>query len=152
MILSFILALMGLLAFYLEFFLPGGIFAAGGIAFILSSIVLFFLQGPGLVSSAIYLVMLGLLIVFVCKLALRRIRIGKNFYLDQDQGEFRAAVFDSADIGKWAEVVSDLKPAGHISIEGKVCQAVSESGYIPKGATVVVTGGMGAHLKVRIKS
>ena len=44
---------------------------------------------------------------------------------------------------------SDLKPSGHVMVEGKREQAVSQGTYIKKGEKIKVVGGEGARLIVR---
>jgi membrane-bound ClpP family serine protease len=50
---------------------------------------------------------------------------------------------DAALIGRQALCLSDLKPSGHILVEGKSFQALSESGYLYKDAAVLISGTRG---------
>lgn len=146
------LGLLGLVLIYLEFFLPGGVIGVIGGALLLSGFVIFVFQNPSVLSIVISFVSLVLLSIFVCKLALWQIRITrhrKTLFSDKDQEGYQASYFDKALIGKNAEAISDLKPSGHILVEGQEWQAVSESEYIEKGSKVLVIGGKGAYLIVK---
>ena len=52
-------------------------------------------------------------------------------------------------MGKEGTVAANLKPAGHVSIEGKRYQAVSRMGYLDLGTKITVIGGEGGHLIVK---
>jgi membrane-bound serine protease (ClpP class) len=72
-----------------------------------------------------------------------------NFYHGEDQEGFLASAFDPELIGKEGTVSTELKPAGHILVDGHVYQALSETGFISKGSAVKIVGGKGSHLIVR---
>ncbi|MBS0653976.1 MAG: NfeD family protein [Verrucomicrobia bacterium] len=146
-----LLALLGLALIYTEFFLPGGILAVIGSISLLASIILCFMHASTLWGS-LYILFLILAVIGICKLALwkmRRSKIKDRFYLEKDQEGFLAASFDQTLIGKTGTVFTELKPAGHILIEGTQYQALSEAGFLSKGETVEVVGGQGSHLIVR---
>ena len=46
----------------------------------------------------------------------------------------------TAVIGKSAEAVTALSPTGYVQIEGRRYEGWSQSGYVPKGATVRIIG------------
>ena len=97
------------------------------------------------------LVLLPVVLV-TCKIALWQIRRSKekgHFYHGNDQEGYVAASFDQSLIGKEGVVSTELKPAGHILVDGQLYQALSETGFIGKGDHVHVVGGKGAHLIVR---
>jgi len=58
MIVAIILALMGLVLIYLEFFLPGGIFALGGSLMVVSSLFLLIVEKVKVVHFIIFAVVL----------------------------------------------------------------------------------------------
>ncbi|MES2344769.1 MAG: NfeD family protein [Chlamydiota bacterium] len=68
----------------------------------------------------------------------------KKFVLDDTQEGFIPCALNPDHIGKQGIALSDLKPSGHISIDGEPFQAVSESKYILKGASVMIIRAQGA--------
>lgn len=147
----FLLLGIGLLLIFLEFFLPGGIMGGVGGVLVLVSIVYFGVQAKSAISVVLFalgaLFFVGLLIRF----AIWRIRHGKvkGIFLNSVQEGYVASEFSKELIGKEGEALSDLKPSGHILIEGKRYQAVSKVGYLVKGTKIKVVGGEGAHLIVK---
>jgi membrane-bound serine protease (ClpP class) len=152
MYLSFILGVIGLLLIYLEFFIPGGVLVILGGGFLIGSAIVFSLQKVEGFWLFFYFFILLASAVFTCKFALwqiKRSRKKKSFYLEDDQEGFFASEFKKDLIGKMALAHSDLKPSGHIFIEGEQLQAVSETMYIDKGSKVMIVGGKGAYLIVK---
>ena len=146
-----LLAVAGFTLIFLEFFLPGAVLAILGSLSLLASSALFFIDYPGL-WGILYLFCLLLCVFAVCKLALWKLKgsAGKgDFYHGEDQEGYSASSFDPKLIGKEGIVSTELKPAGHITVEGELYQALSETGFISKGATVKIVGGKGSHLIVR---
>lgn len=146
-----LLALIGLALIFTEFFLPGGILAVIGAIALLISSILCFMQTTAL-WGILFLILLIAALIGTCQLALRKIRKSgaKNrFYLEKDQEGYVAAAYDAKLIGKTGVVWTELKPAGHILVEGAQHQALSEVGFLSKGETVEIVGGQGSHLIVR---
>jgi membrane-bound serine protease (ClpP class) len=146
-----LLAILGLFLIYLEFFLPGGIFAVIGGITILVSAILCLMRVPVL-WGVFYFIALILAIVLTCRFALWRIRRSKTkdrFYLEKDQEGFTAASFNQTLIGKIGSVLTELKPAGHILVDGSQYQALSEGKFLSKGEIIEVIGGRGSYLIVR---
>jgi membrane-bound serine protease (ClpP class) len=97
-------------------------------------------------------VIIGLYYLF--KFALWRIRHAKpgtGIYSEADQEGYTASAYDKSAIGKEGIVETDLKPGGHIIVEGKKHSAISQSGYITKGSKVVVISGQGEIITVKFK-
>lgn len=155
MVLPLIVLIISLVLIYLEFYLPGGVMGiAGGILFILS-LLFFAIQSetwpPVLVFAVSAFIVLAVMIRFV----LWRIRSKRgdgSIYHNDDQEGYHAVQYNREFIGKEAEVVSDLKPSGHIDIDGQRYQAVAQVGYINKGEIVEVISGEGAHYIVAKKN
>lgn len=148
-----LLTIAGLLSLFMEFFLPGMIFAMIGSVLLLASICLFFYLYD-VIWGVLYLGGLLLLIIGICKTALWWIKRNKSkdhFYLNKDQEGYVAAQFDQSAVGKEGIAFTELKPAGHVLIEGKQSQALCETGYAEQGAAIRVVGGKGGHLLVRTK-
>ncbi|HRD55661.1 MAG TPA: NfeD family protein [Parachlamydiaceae bacterium] len=148
----YILLILGYLLIFIEFYIPGAIMGVLGGVSIFISILLFISQNDSFLFIFAYIlaVLLGLGLLF--KFALWRIKHAKpeySIYSDANQHGYKASKFDTHLIGKTATVLSDLKPGGYISIEGEQCQAISESGYIAKGESVLIVGGQEESLIVR---
>lgn len=147
----FLLLLLGLLLILIEFYLPGAIMGILGGVSIVAGIVLF-----AQVHSA-WSVFLFILAALVCvgllvRFALWKIvhaKPGTSIYLHEDQEGYQASSYDATAIGKTGVVLSDLKPGGYIVIEGKQYQAISMTGYIPKGEAVLVISGQEESLIVK---
>lgn len=145
-----ILALIGILLIFLEFFLPGAVLAVLGTLALLVSLGIFFVQYPAF-WGIIYLGVLLVAVFAACKFALWRVQRSSkkgHFCHSVDQEGYVACLFDQSLIGKEGIVSTELKPAGHIIVDGQLCQAISESGFISKGITVQIIGGKGSHLIV----
>ena len=151
MLIALVLALVGLALIYMEFFMPGGILAVFGTGALIAALAFFGYQGDSFWMTLLAFFGLLALVAVVCKIALWRVQASQTIFLKDDQEGYVACSFDPALIGKEGIALSDLKPSGHISVEGKLWQALSESGYIAKGAQVIVIGGAGSHLKVKEK-
>lgn len=150
----FIFLVLGLLLILMEFFLPGAILGVGGGILIIASIVLFAMQTSSLLWVALYIIGIIVLLIYLVKFALWRIRTAKpsrSIYLNSDQEGFVASSFDASAIGKTGIVITDLKPGGHVLVDGKRQQAISQSGYITKGTEVIVLGGQEESLIVKSK-
>ena len=149
--LEFVLAVLGMVLIYAEFFLPGAILAIlGGLSLLVSAVLSFMRTSP--LWGSIYVLILGGGVILTCKLALRRMQFAKTkdrFFLEKDQEGYLASSFDQNMIGKTGVVSTELKPSGHIIIDGVRFQALSETGFLEKGKEIEVVGGQGSHLIVR---
>lgn len=81
----------------------------------------------------------------------RRSKLFNRFVLKGEQEGFRAVEFNAELIGKTGICLTDLKPSGHVLVEGEDRQALSESGYLTKDTEIIVTGGRGAYLTVVLR-
>lgn len=147
----FLLLGLGLFMVFLEFYLPHGLMGMLGALTLLLSIVLFAVNYNSPFLILLYVVALAVLLYYLFIFTLRRIKSAppnRSVYLQGDQEGFVASEYDKSAIGKIGVVDSDLKPGGHIRIEGKRHQAISLSGYITKGEEVKVVGGEGESLTV----
>lgn len=147
----FILLFLGLLLILFEFYLPGAIMGIlGGIA-ILFGIILF-AEDHSPIAVFFFIIGAILAVVLLIRFALWRIVQAKpehSIYLHKDQEGYQASEFDATAIGKTGTVMSDLKPGGYIIVDGKQHQAISITGYIPKGETVLVLSGQEESLIVK---
>ncbi|NRA90042.1 MAG: serine protease [Simkaniaceae bacterium] len=149
MIVAVGVGILGLVLIYLEFFVPGGILAVlGGLAMIIS-VFLFVWESGSYISSLIFVIASIALLIFTIRFALWKIKQKPALYASDDQSGFVASSFDHELVGKTGEALTNLKPSGHVLVEGKRHQAVSESSYIKKGESVIIVGGEGARLTCR---
>ncbi len=149
--LEILLAIIGIALIYTEFFMPGAILAILGSIALLVSATLCFMH-TSVLWGILYSLLLAALAIAACKLALwkmQRSGTKDRFYLEKDQEGYVASSFDTTLIGKTGTVATELKPAGHILIDGVQYQALSETGFLSKGETVEIVGGQGSHLIVR---
>lgn len=149
---SIILLIIGLLLILIEFYLPGAIMGVLGGCFLLASIIVFAMDTGSVLLTFAYIIGVAIAVGLLIKFALWRIRTaapGRSIYLESDQQGYQASDFDASAIGKTGIVVTDLKPGGHILVEGKRRQAISQSGYLPKGTEVIVLGGQEESLIVK---
>ncbi len=152
MFLAYILAFIAGLCLYLEFFLPGGIFAIIAGIFAVLGVIFALYNASFLWIGLAYIVCLLLLLSLVVFLALKQIRKSSLFFcLKKDQEGFTAPSLDKNLVGKDGIVATELKPAGHVRVEGNLYQAVSQGGFLPQGSLVEVIGIRGAALEVKVK-
>lgn len=148
----FVMLLLGFLLIFLEFYIPGAVMGVAGGLLVFSSMILFAMHSQSPIAIAFYVIGTFVALAFLVKFALWRIRTAKpdfSIYSDKNQAGYQASHFDASAIGKKGIVVTDLKPGGHIMVEGKTMQAISQSGYITKGSEVLVVGGQEESLIVK---
>lgn len=153
MITTFIAFAIGMLFIFLEFYVPGAILGTIGAIILFVSIILFANATESAGATLLYVVvMVGLLALLIRYTLWRipRVKSKYSIYLHGDQEGYQASHYDVTAIGKKGIVISDLKPGGYINIEGKKYQAISQSGYIAKGAEVIVIGGAEESLNVKL--
>jgi membrane-bound ClpP family serine protease len=140
----FIFLALGLLLILLEFYMPGVVMGAIGSILVVTSIILFAYQTQTAWQVVLFVLGSIVAVVILIKFALWRIPRSKssfNIYSGNDQEGYQASSFDNSTIGKKGVVLTDLKPGGHILLEGRKLQALSQSGYLVKGTEVIVIGG-----------
>ncbi len=149
---SYILLAVGLLMIYLEFFLPGGVLGILGGIFVLTSMVWYGMNSDSAWATLFFVVMSLWLVTLLIRVTLLRIpkaKPGRSIYSDDAQSGYYASKFDKKAEGKIGVVTSDLKPGGHVIIDGEHHLAISQSGYLKKGEKVQVIGGEGESLIVK---
>lgn len=148
----FILLFIGLFLVFLEFYLPGAIMGIAGTLFVIASLILFAMQGGTPLTITFYVIGIIIALIVLVKFALWRIRTAKpqrSIYSADSQAGYQAVSYDATAIGKEGVVLTDLKPAGFIIVEGKQHPAISQEGYLSKGTKVKVIGGEETNLIVR---
>jgi len=149
---SILLLLIGLILILCEFYLPGAILGISGGILVFASLITFAMQNGSPLAIAGYVIFVGVIVAGLIKFAIWRIpraKPNRSIYSDDAQVGFQASSFDTSLIGKTGVVITDLKPGGHITIEGKRVQAISQGGYIVKGEEVSVIGGQEDSLIVK---
>ncbi len=152
MIQPILLLIVALALIYIEFFLPGGIMGTTGALLVVAAIFFFAQASENLAAVLLFTVVALAGVGIVIKLALWRIQShgsDQTIYLDADQEGYHAPKFDESQVGNLGVVHSNMSPSGHIIIDGKRYQALSQTGYLERGVKVEVVGGKGAHLIVK---
>jgi membrane-bound serine protease (ClpP class) len=135
-------------------FIPGGVVAAVGAFFIIGAITAawrmlghefaFLLAGGSTLLAA-------LLAYISFKFRLWRMFVQ---HADESKSDGFASHKGNLEqwIGKTGEVVTDLRPAGTVLIDGKKYDGVTEGDFIEKGKRILVIGVSSGQLKVRQES
>jgi membrane-bound serine protease (ClpP class) len=143
------------------FFVPGfGVPGVLGLICVITALVLSLIGMPinvsfqtGLLADAMTRVLLSLLGAFVLALVamrvLARTEFGRALVLEQAESGWLSAPTASDLVGRVGEALTDLRPAGKITIDGRRYEAASEREFIPRGAQVRVIGKDGPELIVR---
>jgi membrane-bound ClpP family serine protease len=139
-----LLFLAGLLLLAFEVFTPGAVLGVlGGIAMAAGCGVAFYRFGPavGALTTVTAALLLGAML-WVELVVLPKTRLGQKLFQHQTiAAQSQPAVADpAAVVGKSADAVTALAPSGYVQIEGRRYESWSQSGYVPKGATVRVVG------------
>ncbi len=143
------------------FFVPGlGVPGVLGLIFVIASLVLALIGIPidvsfetGVLTDAMTRVMVSLLGSFVLALVLGRLlsrtAMGQALVLQEAETGFLSAPTASDLVGQTGEALTDLRPAGKVTIEGQRHEATSEREFIARGSRVRVIGRDGPALVVR---
>lgn len=148
----YVLLILGMLLIFLEFYVPGAVMGICGGAMVFVSIILFAMESQSILLTLLYTTGVVICLVLLFKFALHRIRTakpGQSIFSDSSQEGYVASHVDKSVIGKNGIVDTDLRPSGHIIVDGKRLQALSQSGYITKGSEITVIGGQESSLIVK---
>ncbi|HOZ48544.1 MAG TPA: NfeD family protein [Candidatus Hydrogenedentes bacterium] len=125
-----------------EFIVPGGICGAVGGLFILISCIVGCYGAPDHVAFVIILEAVGIVISIVLGFTyLPRTRLARRLILEDSQDAAAGWVAVESNerlVGRTAEVLTALRPAGTILVDGERLDAVSDGQFIDKGAAVRV--------------
>jgi membrane-bound serine protease (ClpP class) len=153
MIFAIVIGLIALICLYLEFFVPGGVLALCFAVLGLLSVCLFFWQTETLWMGGVYLFLLLSASVGLCFLAIKIVKRSQNaFCLHKDQEGFTSPSVEEDLVGKVGSVATELKPAGHVRIEGKIYQACSQKDFLEKDSLIEVVSIERSHLIVKKKT
>ncbi|MEM7434843.1 MAG: NfeD family protein [Myxococcota bacterium] len=143
------------------FFIPGlGVPGVLGLVFVIAALVLALIGMPldlsfetGLLTEAMTRVLLSLLGAFALALVVGRLlsktAMGRALVLQEAETGFLSAPTASDLVGRSGEALTDLRPAGKVTIDGVRHEATSEREFIDRGARVRVIGKEGPMLVVR---
>ena len=118
------------------------------------SLIIFAIESQSTIETVLLFIAVVIALVLLIKFALWRIRTAKpnhSIYSADHQTGYQACSYDKSAVGKTGLVVTDLKPCGHVLVEGKQYQAISQNNYLVKGTVVLVIGGQEGSLFVKSK-
>ena len=126
----------GLLAMFLELFIPGIVMGLIGLIAVVGSVVYAFANDYTVTGSI--LAVLGVLWVPIFFVVWKGV-MGRFFALKTVQKGFRASTTISEELlGKEGEAVTALHPSGVARLEGKRCDVITRGEMLRKGARVRV--------------
>lgn len=135
-----------------EFIVPGGICGAIGGLFIIGSALLGCRAAP---DYAIFIIIgeaVGLLVSIIAGINLfPKTRMGKALILEDSQNAGAGWVASESDttlVGKRGTVLTSLRPAGTILVDGKRIDAVADGTFIDKDAAIRVVEVHGSRVVV----
>lgn len=139
-----LLLALGIVLLLLEVVVPGGVLGVlGGLAMLGGCALAFYEFGlkGGSLATAVALCSLGIA-VYIEFALLPKTRAGKRLFLQRsvDAATQPLPADAAAVVGKDVEALTTLAPSGYVLLDGRRCEARSQSGLIPKGATVRVVG------------
>lgn len=144
MTLIILLFTIGILLILLEVIVPGAILGTiGGILMFAGCAMAFVTFGSvgGIVAvlSAFAVAALALFIEFRI---LPHTKFGKRAFLTSEITAVSAALGEEARalVGKHAEALTMLSPSGYVSVDGQRYEAFSQSGQVPAGSALEITG------------
>lgn len=150
--LAILFLILGLVAIALELFTPGGFFAVLGALLIMGGVIVFANATESIAGGFIFFIS-SLALVFLVIIGMmqwiKKGRLRGSIYAPDNQEGYVASSWDKNLVGKKGIVSTELRPGGHIKVEGRPYTAVSQSGFIDKGESVEIIGGEGETLFVK---
>jgi len=144
MTLIILLFALGILLLLVEVIVPGGILGSIGALMIFAGCAVAFIRlgtGGGMIAVAVALAV-AVIAFYVEFRVLPRTSLGRRAFLKSEiQGVSAAYGSEVRDlIGKSAVALTMLSPSGYITIDGKRYEAFCQSGQVPAGTSLKVTG------------
>jgi membrane-bound ClpP family serine protease len=135
---------LAILLLAVEVIVPGGILGGIGALLMLGGCVLSFSEfgsGGGLAAIAVALALTGIVLWIEFRI-LPRTAVGRRAFLTKEISAVSAAFGPEAMelVGKPAEAITMLSPSGYVMVGGKRHEAFCESGQVPAGTALEVTG------------
>ncbi len=135
------LFVLGLVFFFFELIVPGGILGMIGALAMLGGCVLAFVEygaGGGMLTFMIFAVLAVACLVLELKL-LPKMRLGGGLFLEKSiSGTSQKPAGERDLIGKECEALTTLSPTGLVRIDGKQYEAFSQSGLVDRGTRMKV--------------
>ena len=148
----FVLLVSGLFMICLEIFLPGGIIGIFGGLALAGAIVIGYLafgSGKGTIIAISIIMLLGITVVLWIKY-FPKTMIGKSLTLSMNEKDFKSSNAQFRElVGKEGETLTELRPAGIITIDGSKHDVVTEGNLINQGQRVRVIKVEGNRIVVR---
>lgn len=144
MTLIILLFALGILLLAVEVIVPGGILGSIGGLLMFGGCIAAFMHygtGGGLLAMLIAAV-LAVLAFYIEFRLLPKTAIGRRAFLTTEITAVSAAFGEESRelIGKSAEALTMLSPSGYIMVDGKRHEAFCQSGQVPAGTALEVTG------------
>jgi membrane-bound ClpP family serine protease len=135
---------LALVLFFFEVFVPGAVLGIlGGILMAIGCGIAFYEFGlnGGAIASVVAVFLVGLML-YVELILLPKTRFGKRLFLDTAVSATSQPPPAEAPavVGQTGEALTTLAPGGFVLVAGRKYEAASQSGLLPKGAAVKVTG------------
>ncbi len=135
---------LGLVLLFFEVIVPGGVLGIiGGVLMLVGCGLAFAAHGFGGGALAVLIAAALLGLTFYIELyVLPRTRLGRKMFLDESvRGASHAPPAVAAEVvGEFGETLTPLAPSGFVLVGGKRYEAASQSGMLPKGASIKVVG------------
>ncbi len=144
MTLIILLFALGILLLAVEVIVPGGILGSIGGLLMFGGCIAAFMRygtGGGILAVAVAAV-LTTLAFYIEFRVLPKTAIGRRAFLTKEITAVSAAFGEEARdlIGKSANALTMLSPSGYIMVDGKRYEAFCQSGQVPAGTALEVTG------------
>lgn len=135
---------LGIMFIAVEVIIPGAILGSiGGVLMFAGCVAAFVTYGNGGGLLAVLAAfMIGALAMFIEFRILPKTKMGKRAFLTSEITAVSAAFGDEARelVGKSAEALTMLSPSGYILVDGTRYEAFCQSGQVPAGSALQVTG------------
>lgn len=151
MLLALTLGFFCLVLVFLEFFVPGGLFALFSVIIGLGSVAFFYMASDSIPLSVAYFLFLALAVGVICRLTYLKFLDNKDqsLLLTKDQEGYSAVCADRSLVGKVGVTVTILRPSGRVRVEGVEVDAEARlSDFIEPGCPVRIVGIEGGSFKV----
>jgi membrane-bound serine protease (ClpP class) len=144
MTLIILLFALGILLLAVEVIVPGGILGSIGGLLMFGGCIAAFMRygtGGGILAAAVAAVLTALAFYIEFRV-LPKTAIGRRAFLTKEITGVSAAFGEDARdlIGKSANALTMLSPSGYIMVDGKRYEAFCQSGQVPAGTALEVTG------------
>ncbi|BEU88335.1 hypothetical protein TAMA11512_17990 [Selenomonas sp. TAMA-11512] len=145
--------MVGLICIAVEVLLPTvGLLGAVGVAALFYSFVLSLGGDVQAVYAMLAAAVLSIVIFLIIAKRLPNSKLWKKIVLSNEtknEDGYVSSVTDTTLVGRETVVLSDVRPAGSVEIDGKRVDVVSEGDYIVKGERVKIISAEGSRVVVR---